>query len=167
MMTKLMYLAKHNLFVPLHRNNFMDHDDPKTRVCALYLELLAKASKYQPDSDEIHLIEQTNKIDVYYDMLEVWKATHQLSELPSLDLSYQVWRTQFPHLKNPKNCCLDQCDIYADLQVKFTKARGQIHQQLLTKWQKHKADICLERKKMDELLDRGHTDPGKLDLPGN
>jgi hypothetical protein len=62
-------------------------------------------------------------------------------------------------LKNPKNCRLGQCDVCADLQVKLTKARGQIHQQLLTKQQKHKADVRLERKKIDELLDRGHTDP--------
>jgi hypothetical protein len=41
-------------------------------------------------TDEIHLIEQTKKIDVYYDILEVWKTTHQLSELSSLDLFYQV-----------------------------------------------------------------------------
>jgi hypothetical protein len=117
-----MYLANHNLPVPLHGNNFMDHDDPKTRVCVLYLELLAKVSEHQPDSDEIHLIEQTKKIEFYYDMLEVWKTTHQLSELPSLDLFYQVWQSQFPHLKNPKNCCLGQCDVCADLQVKLTKA---------------------------------------------
>jgi hypothetical protein len=122
MMTKLMYLAKHNLPVPLHGNNFMDHDDPKTRVCALYLELLAKVSEYQLNSDKIHLIEETKKIDVYYDMLEVWKTTHQLSELPSWDLFYQVWWTQFPHLKNPKNCCWGQCDVCADLQVKLIKA---------------------------------------------
>jgi hypothetical protein len=77
MMTKLMYLAKHNLPVPLHGINFTDHDDPKTRVCALYLELLAKMSEqHQPDSDGIYLIEQTKKIDVYYDMLEVWKTTY-------------------------------------------------------------------------------------------
>jgi hypothetical protein len=90
-------------------------------------------------------------------MLEVWKTTHP--ELPSLDLFYQVWWTQFPHLKNPKNCRLGQYDVCADLQVKLTKAQGQIRQQLLTKQQKHKADVHLERKKMDELLDRGHTDP--------
>jgi hypothetical protein len=105
------------------------------------------------------LIKQTKKIDVYYDMLEVWKTTYQLSELPSLDLFYQVWWTQFPHLKNPKNCCLGQCDVCTDLQVKLTKARGQICQQFLTKWQKHKADVRLKRKKMDELLDQGCTDP--------
>jgi hypothetical protein len=90
-----MYLAKHNLPVPLHRNNFMDHDDPKTRVCALYLELLAKMSEHQPDSDKIHLIEQTKKIDIYYDILEVWKTTHQLSELPSLDLFIKSGRPNF------------------------------------------------------------------------
>jgi hypothetical protein len=57
MMTKLMYLAKHNLLVPLYGNNFMDHDDPKTRVCALYLELLAKVSCQgytYPNSDYSH-----------------------------------------------------------------------------------------------------------------
>jgi hypothetical protein len=92
-------------------------------------------------------------------MLEVWKTTHQLSELPSLDLFYQVWRSQFPYSKNPKNCHLGQCDVCADLQVKLTKAQGQILQQLLTKRQKHKADVRLERKKIDELLDKGRTDP--------
>jgi hypothetical protein len=83
----------------------------------LYIwSFLAKVSEHQPNSDEIHLIKQTKKIDVYYDMLEVWKTTYQLSELPSFDLFYQVWQTQFPHLKNPKNCRLGQCDVCADWQ---------------------------------------------------
>jgi hypothetical protein len=93
MMTKLIHLAKHNLPVPLYRNNYIDNDYPKSRLCALYLKLLAKVLEHQPDSNEVHLIEQTKKIDVYYDMLEMWKTTHNQEDFPSLDLFYQVWCT--------------------------------------------------------------------------
>jgi hypothetical protein len=73
MMTKLKYLAKYNLPVPLYRNNFMYHDDPKTRVCALYLELLAKVSEHQPDSDEIHLNKQKKMMFI----MTCWKCGKQ------------------------------------------------------------------------------------------
>jgi hypothetical protein len=53
-----MHLTKHNLPVPLYRNNYVDYDDPKSRLCTLYLELLVKVSEHQPYSNEVNLIEQ-------------------------------------------------------------------------------------------------------------
>jgi hypothetical protein len=69
----------------------------------MYLNTVCKVSKYQPDSNEIHLVERIRKLDLYQGMLETLKHIYKKDEMPSQETFYQVWKHEYPHLKIPKH----------------------------------------------------------------
>jgi hypothetical protein len=56
--------------IQVHGNFGQDQDLVKEGLCGVFLSKLELVSKYQPDSENVHLVEHLQKIDYYKAMIE-------------------------------------------------------------------------------------------------
>lgn len=95
------------------------------RVTAWLRSFTDKLGDRMPMSDEIHLPSCLTKADVYelaVDDLMQGGDTH----CPSISIFYEVWRSQFPHVKIPKVCIAMQMTYALHVCISILVSRGQI-----------------------------------------
>lgn len=127
---------KQGLDLPVHGNLGQDRNATKEQMCSVFLSKLENVSEHQPDTEEVHLVERLNKIDVYEAMVAgifftkfiltftELSAFHTPEEMPTLKTFYKVWRRDHSHLKSPKACRLGRCDVCSDFAEKIRASKG-------------------------------------------
>ena len=142
-----------------HGNSLIAKDAFKERITAAWFETFIPVCEFQPDSEEIHMLERLKKVDVYESCIHDLQQAYSPDELPGYSTFSNVWKKNYPHLKIPKHCRLGRCDVCCDLDEQIKNATGRNRRALLDKktWHKH---LCnKERSHMTACHARARAEP--------